>query len=181
MAKGGIKMGLVKYRKMIAWFFVFAGIFASAAGVVEAQYPDRPITVIVPWPPGGASDVTPRTLTKPMSEELKQPVVIVNRPGAAAVIGTQEVERSAPDGYTIGTYSFSQALTTYTTPNPPNPANLVPIAKVMYSPGTLTVNANFPANTLEEFIRYAKQNPGKVRSANSGKGASAHIIATVRF
>jgi len=73
-------MGSMKCRKMIAWFFVFAGIFASAAGVVEAQYPDRPITVIVPWPPGGASDVAPRTLTKPMSEELKQPVVIVNRP-----------------------------------------------------------------------------------------------------
>jgi tripartite-type tricarboxylate transporter receptor subunit TctC len=111
-----------------------------------------------------------------MSEELKQPVVIVNRPGAAGVVGTLEMERAVPDGYTIGTYSYSQTLTNFTAPNPPSLANVVPVAKVMYSPATLTVNANFPANNLAEFIRYAKANPGKVRSANSGKGASAHIF-----
>jgi tripartite-type tricarboxylate transporter receptor subunit TctC len=170
-------MDLKKYRKWVVWLFVFVGLFTSSAGIVEAGYPDKPITLIVPWPPGGASDVTPRTLSKPMSEELKQPVVIVNRPGAAAVIGTQEVERATPDGYTIGTYSFSQCLTQYTAPNPTNLANCVPIAKVMYSPGTLTVNANAPWKSVEEFIRYAKANPGKIRSSNSGKGASAHIIA----
>jgi tripartite-type tricarboxylate transporter receptor subunit TctC len=81
-------MNLRKWKKMVVWFFVFLGFISLAAGVVEAQYPDKPITVIVPWPPGGASDVMPRTLSKPMSEELKQPVIIVNRPGAAAVIGT---------------------------------------------------------------------------------------------
>jgi tripartite-type tricarboxylate transporter receptor subunit TctC len=170
------EMNLRKCMKRVTWLFVFVGLIAWTAGVVEAGYPEKPITVIVPWPPGGASDVIPRTLSKPMSEELKQPVVIVNRPGAAAVIGTQEIERSIPDGYTIGTFSFSQALTQYTTPNPPSLANLVPIAKVMYSPGTLTVNASSPWNSVEEFIRYAKANPGKIRNSNSGTGASAHII-----
>ena len=169
-------MNLRKWKKTVTGFFIFVGFIALTAGVVEAQYPDKPITIIVPWPPGGASDVIPRTLSKPISEELKQPVVIVNRPGAAAVIGTKEVERSVPDGYTIGTFSFSQALTQYTTPNPPSLTNLVPIAKVMYSPGTLTVNAGKPWNSVEEFIHYAKANPGKVRNSNSGTGASAHII-----
>jgi tripartite-type tricarboxylate transporter receptor subunit TctC len=145
--------------------------------MARAEYPEKPITLIVPWPPGGASDITPRSLTKVMSEELKQPIVVVNKPGAAAVVGTLELERSAPDGYTIGTYSYSQALTNFTTPNPPRLANITPINKVMYSPATLTVTANFPAKTLAEFIQYAKANPGKVRSANSGKGASAHIFA----
>jgi len=169
-------MDLRKCKIMIAGLFVLVGLMAWTAGIVEAGYPEKPIIVIVPWPPGGASDVIPRTLSKPMSEELKQPIVIVNRPGAAAVIGTQEIERSTPDGYTIGTFSFSQTLTQYTTPNPPSLANLVAIAKVMYSPGTLTVNANAPWNSVEEFIRYARANPGKIRNSNSGSGASAHII-----
>ena len=170
-------MYLRKYQASIVCLFIFSAVFfALTAGVARAEYPDKPITLIVPWPPGGASDVTPRSLLKTMSEELKQPVVIVNRPGAAGVVGTLEMERAVPDGYTIGTYSYSQTLTNFTAPNPPSLANVVPVAKVMYSPATLTVNANFPANNLAEFIRYAKANPGKVRSANSGKGASAHIF-----
>jgi tripartite-type tricarboxylate transporter receptor subunit TctC len=118
-----------------------------------------------------------RTLAKPMSEELKQPVVVINKPGAAGVTGTLELEKSAPDGYTIGPYSISQALTQYTSPNPTNMANIVPIAEVMTTYATLTVNAGQPWNTLAEFVAYAKANPGKIRNANSGKGASAHIFA----
>ena len=170
-------MHLRKSHQKVVGLIIFAVVFlVLTGGVVRAEYPEKPITLIVPWPPGGASDVTPRSLLKTMSEELKQPVVIVNRPGAAGVVGTLEMERAVPDGYTIGTYSYSQTLTNFTAPNPPSLANVVPVAKVMYSPATLTVTANFPANNLAEFIRYAKANPGKVRSANSGKGASAHIF-----
>jgi tripartite-type tricarboxylate transporter receptor subunit TctC len=157
-------------------FILFAVLFPLFGGIARAEYPDKPITLIVPWPPGGASDLTPRSLLKTMSDELKQPVVIVNRPGAAGVVGTQELERAVPDGYTIGTYSYTQTLTNFTAPNPPHLANIVPIAKVMYSPATLSVNAGFPANTLAEFVQYARANPRKVRNANSGKGASAHIF-----
>ena len=171
-------MNAKKRKRTVTLLFFFAGlILLLSSGSIQAAYPEKPITVIVPWPPGGASDIIPRTLSKHMSEVLKQPVVIVNRPGAAAVIGTQEIERAVPDGYTIGTFSFSQLLTQYTTPNPPSIANLVPISKVMYSPGTLTVNAARPWKTVEEFVAYAKANPGKVRNSNSGTGASAHVIA----
>lgn len=167
-------------RRLNRWtaclFVISVVLIALPVGVARAEYPDKPITLIVPWPPGGASDVTPRTLLKTMSDELKQPVIIINRPGAAGVVGTLEMERAVPDGYTIGTYSYSQTLTNFTAPNPPSLANVVPIAKVMYSPATLTVNANFPANSLAEFVQYAKANPRKIRNANSGKGASAHIF-----
>jgi tripartite-type tricarboxylate transporter receptor subunit TctC len=170
-------MYLRKYPASIVCLFIFFVLFFGVtAGVARAEYPDKPITIIVPWAPGGASDITPRTLLKTMSDELKQPVVIINRPGASGVVGTLEMERATPDGYTIGTYSYSQTLTNFTTPNPPSLANVVPIAKVMYSPATLTVTANFPANSLAEFVQYAKANPGKVRCANSGKGTSAHIF-----
>ena len=170
-------MYLRKYHPSVVCLFIFSVLFfALTAGVARAEYPDKPITLIVPWAPGGASDITPRTLLKTMSEELKQPVVIINRPGASGVVGTLEMERATPDGYTIGTYSYSQTLTNFTTPNPPSLANVVPIAKVMYSPATLTVYANFPAKSLAEFVQYAKANPGKVRNANSGKGTSAHIF-----
>jgi tripartite-type tricarboxylate transporter receptor subunit TctC len=164
------------HARIISLLILFVVLFPLPGGIARAEYPDKPITLIVPWPPGGASDLTPRSLLKTMSDELKQPVVIVNRPGAAGVVGTQEMERAVPDGYTIGTYSYSQTLTNFTAPNPPHLANIVPIAKVMYSPATLSVNAAFPVNNLAEFVQYAKANPRKVRNANSGKGASAHIF-----
>ncbi len=152
------------------------GIAVLLPCLAGAAYPDRPITVIVPWAPGGASGVTAQIMVKPMAEELKQPVVIVYKPGAAGVTGTLELEKSTPDGYTIGTYSFSQFLTQYTSPNPPSLANVGPISRIMTSYATLTVGANQPWKTLQEFIDYAKANPGKIRSSNSGKGASAHIF-----
>ena len=163
-------------KKKTLWFCVAVGFLALAAGAVEAKYPEKPITLIVPWAPGGASGMNAVIMSKPMSEELKQPVVIVYKPGAAGVTGTLELEKSTPDGYTIGTYSYSQFLTQYTTPNPPKLANIVPISRVFISSATLTVTAKQPWKTLREFIAYAKANPGVIRNSNSGKGASAHIF-----
>ncbi len=163
-------------KKKTLWFCVAVGFLALAAGVVEAKYPEKPITLIVPWAPGGASGMVAVIMSKPMGEELKQSVVIVYKPGAAGVTGTLELERSVPDGYTIGTYSTSQFLTQYTSPNPPKLANIVPISRIFVSPATLTVSAKQPWKTLKEFIAYAKANPGAIRNSNSGKGASAHIF-----
>ena len=84
------KMYLRKYHvSFVCLFFFFVLFFALTVGVARAEYPDKPITLIVPWAPGGASDITPRTLLKTMSDELKQPVVIVNRPCASGVVGTR--------------------------------------------------------------------------------------------
>ena len=160
-----------KSRRSVLCLFFFAVVLVTLTGAMAwAEYPEKPITLIVPWPPGGASDITPRSLVKIMSEELKQPIVVVNRPGAAAVVGTLEMERATPDGYTIGTYSYSQTLTNFTAPNPPHLANITPITKVMYSPATLTVTANFPANTLAEFIQYAKAIRGRFAAPTPARG-----------
>jgi len=156
-----------------AAFLFTCGLFL---GTSAAKYPEKPITLIVPWAPGGASGMNAVIMSKPMSEELKQPVVIVYKPGASGVTGTLELERSTPDGYTIGTYSFSQFLTQYTSPNPTSLDNIVPISRSFISSATLTVFAKQPWKTLQEFIAYAKAHPGEIRNSNSGKGASAHIF-----
>ncbi|MFA5028303.1 MAG: tripartite tricarboxylate transporter substrate binding protein [Candidatus Methylomirabilota bacterium] len=159
------------------WTLAMLAIGMAFAGAAQAAYPQKPIQFVVPWAPGGASGVMAQTMAKPLSEELKQPVVVVYKPGATGVTGTLELEKSAPDGYTIATYSISQALTQYTSPNPTSLANVVPIAEVMTSSATLSVNANQPFKTLKEFIDYAKANPKKIRNGNSGKGGSNHIFA----
>jgi tripartite-type tricarboxylate transporter receptor subunit TctC len=154
------------------------GIVIASTGHVEAVYPENPITIIVPYPAGGLSDVQARALAGPLSEDLKQPVVVVNKAGAAGVIGSLELEKAAPDGYTIATYAISQVLTQYTSPNPTNMANIAAVSHVLYGPATLTVNASQPWRNLKEFIDYAKANPNKIRSGDSGKGGSAHIFAS---
>ncbi|MGH7824500.1 MAG: Bug family tripartite tricarboxylate transporter substrate binding protein [Candidatus Binatia bacterium] len=162
-----------RYVSLAAFF----GLLAVSIGHVEAAYPEKPITIIVPYPAGGLSDIQARTLANPLSEDLKQPVVVVNKAGAAGVIGSLELEKAKPDGYTIATYAISQVLTQYTSPNPTNMANIVPISHVLYGPATITINANQPWRDLKEFIKHAKANPNKIRSANSGNGGSAHIFA----
>ncbi len=168
-------MYLRKSCKSVVALLIFSFvILILTGGAARAEYPDKPITIIVPWVPGGASDVTPRSLLKTMSEELKQPVVIINRPGASGVVGTLEMERAAPDGYTIGTYSYSQTLTNFTTPNPPSLANVVPIAKVMYSPATLTVKGSeIAAFTPEELERYLAQRVAEIIYDQGGPGLAA--------
>jgi len=165
-------------RRMVTFILALVGIFLGPIDSTRAVYPEKPITLIVPWPAGGLSDVQARTIAKPLSEDLKQPVIVVNKPGATGVIGTLELEKAAPDGYTIATYAISQLLTQYTSPNPTNMANSVPISQALTGPATITVNADQPWRTLREFIDHAKANPGKIRSANSGKGGSAHIFAS---
>ena len=164
----------VKLALSVAALF---GMFAIPAGNVEAGFPEKPITIIVPYPAGGVSDIQARAIAKPLSEELKQPVIVINKPGATGVIGTLELEKSPPDGYTIATYAISQLLTQYTSPNPTSMANVVPLSQAVTGPATVAVNANLPWRTLKEFIEHCMANPGKVRSANSGKGGSAHIFA----
>lgn len=153
------------------------GMFALSISNLEAGFPEKPITIIVPFAAGGVSDIQARTFAKLLSEEFKQPVVVINRTGATGVIGTLELEKAAPDGYTIATYTFSQLLTQYTSPNPTNLANIIPISHVLIGSATITVNTSLPWLSLKEFIEFAKANPGKIRNANSGMGGSAHIFA----
>lgn len=159
-------------------FMAFAAVLGLAAGEVRAEYPDKPIRLVVPWPAGGGSDVVARAVALAMADELKQPIVIDNRPGANGGIGSVSVARAPADGYTlVWVTADTHAMNPHVYPKlgyDPR-TDFAPVGLVGYFPYALIVNANFPANTVAEFVQQAKQNPGKVTFASWGVGGSAHV------
>jgi tripartite-type tricarboxylate transporter receptor subunit TctC len=158
---------------LAAW----ALIGPATAQTDVAHYPDRPILVIVPYPPGGGTDILARVLADKLQARLNQPVVVENRPGASGNVGSEAVFRAKPDGYTL---LFSA--------QPPLVANESLYAKLNFDPDALAsvsvaaaanivllVNPKIPVNTLQEFIGYAKANPGKLNYASQGIGSSGHL------
>ena len=147
--------------------------------VFAQAYPSRPVRMIVAFPAGNAPDIVARLIGQWLSEQLGQPIVIDNRPGAASNIGTEAAVRAAPDGYTIMitvlTNVFNSAL--YTNLNFNFITDIVHVAGVANAPYVIVVPPSFPAKTIPEFIAYAKANPGKINFASGGKGASSHIFA----
>lgn len=147
-----------------------AGVTASFA----ADYPDRPITMIVPFAPGGASDFTARLMQPRMSELLGQQVVIENRDGAAGNVGMDLAARAKPDGYTlylgnVGTVSVNPHLFANLRVKPLK--DFVPVSMVVDVPGLMVANPSFPPNNAKELVAYVKQNQGKVNFASPGTGS----------
>jgi tripartite-type tricarboxylate transporter receptor subunit TctC len=152
----------------------------ALAGLARAQsYPSRPVRLIVPLPAGSTPDIYARMIAERMADQLHQPIVVENRPGGSANIGTEFVIRAAPDGYT---------LVFVTAPNVINATlfpelkynfirDTVPVAAIGGSPFLMLVNPAFPANSVPEFIAYAKANPGKINIASSGIGNLTHMAA----
>ena len=144
-----------------------------------ADFPNRPVRIIVSNPAGGGIDSVTRIVTERLSQKLGQPVVIENRGGAGGNIGTEAVYTSAPDGYTL-LASVPAALTTnifmYKKLNF-DPAKLEPVVVLGTFPNTLLVKSDFPAKTVQEFIAYVKANPGKVNYASQGIGTTSHLTA----
>jgi len=151
-------------------------LFTSGAA---AEYPERTVKIIIPWSAGGMTDVLTRPIAKWLEDYYGVPFVVENKPGGAGVVGSLLIEKSKNDGYIIGTTSMSTVSAQYVVPVYPDIHNVELISQVISIPATVTVNAESPWQTLEEFIAYAKENPGKIKSANSGIGASAHIYASV--
>lgn len=156
----------------MALIFAFVG-FSPAF----AAYPDRPIKVIVPFAPGGGTDLVARTLSVPMSEDLKQAIVIDNKPGGSTIIGTDALAKSPADGYTLVVATLAHAV------NPSLKAKLpysqdkdfAPVILVGISPNVVVVSADSPYKTFQEFLAAAKANPGKLSYASQGGGTSAHL------
>ncbi len=151
---------------------------AFLAGPSLAQdYPTRAIRIIVPFGAGGPADVTARLLGNAMQETLKQPFVIENRPGAGAVIGTQEAAKSPPDGYTLLMMSNTQTANESLVPQRKYELmrDLVPIAPINFSDLVIVVHPKVAANNLKEFIALAKSQPGKLNYASSGQGTPYHM------
>jgi len=138
-----------------------------------AAYPSRPVTVIVPNLPGGSSDLIARAVGARLQQTLGQPIVVDNKPGASELIGTELLTRASPDGYTIAI--LSNALTINETLSPGRKyaaeRDLVPVARLVELPLALIVRSDIPAQTLKEFVDYAKANPGKLNYGHVGQGA----------
>src|SRR5580692_2975803 len=175
-----VKPGAYVSRKLAlsvaALLLAAFGAFGAFAG--EATYPDRPITMIVTFPAGGASDVLARASADALSRGLGQPVVVDNRPGAGGHIGAETVAHAAPDGYTIlfgtnGTLGIGPALYKNLRYDPAR--DLSPVGILHKLPLLLMVNPSVPAKNLRELIDYARANPGKLSFASAGVGTVSHL------
>jgi tripartite-type tricarboxylate transporter receptor subunit TctC len=141
------------------------------------EYPTRTTRIIVPFGAGGPADLAARLLGNALQESFKQPFVIENRPGAGAVIGTQEAAKSAPDGYTLLMMSNTQTANESLVPQRKYELmrDLVPIASINVADLVIVVHPSVPARTLNEFVALAKSQPGKLNYASSGQGTPYHM------
>ncbi|HEY1360953.1 MAG TPA: tripartite tricarboxylate transporter substrate binding protein [Xanthobacteraceae bacterium] len=149
----------------------------TLAGFARAQsYPTRPVRLIAPFPPGGSIDLTARLIGQWLTDRLGQQVVIENRSGAGGNIGSEAALSSPPDGYTLLLCSVANAIsaTLYDKLNY-NFRDVAPVAAISRAPNVMVVHPSVPANTVPEFIAYAKGNPGKINMASSGTGTSIHM------
>jgi tripartite-type tricarboxylate transporter receptor subunit TctC len=155
-----------------------SGAATLAAPALRAQtWPAKPIRVIVPYTPGGFTDVTARLITQKLQERLGQPVVVENKPGANSITGVDSLAKSAPDGYTFGVVIAAYAANTTLYPKLPyDPKkDLVGVSLIGVSPLIAAVSNDAPFKTAKELVDYAKRNPGRVNFGSSGNGSAAHL------
>jgi tripartite-type tricarboxylate transporter receptor subunit TctC len=160
---------------------VIVTLAASVSGIATspafAAYPEKLVRIIVPFSPGGGTDLVARTLGNDMSKELGQPVIVENKPGAGTIIGTDAVAKSAPDGYTLLMATFAHAANPSLQPKLPYATDkaFMPIILIGRSPNVLVVKPESPYKTVQDVIAAAKANPGKLTFASQGNGTSAHL------
>ncbi len=166
-------------------------VLTGAAGLAAAiplkrvfaqKYPERSITLVVPWAAGGSTDILARIVAEHLRQALGQPVVIENRTGASGNIGTATVARATPDGHTflfntMSVHTMNHAL--FASMPFDGVKDFSPIAMLAYVTNTMIVHPSVPANTVKEFIDYAKANPGKITYASSGPGSTNHLCAAL--
>ena len=159
-------------RSLMAMTLALGALHAAAQ-----DYPAKPVKIVVPFAAGGPADVYARFLGQRLSDVLGQPFVVEDRPGAGSVIGTDAVAKSAPDGYTLLMMSNAQTVNESLIPNKPYALlrDFTPIAPVNYSDLVLVVHPSVAATTLDDLIKLAKANPGKLNYASSGPGTPYHM------
>jgi tripartite-type tricarboxylate transporter receptor subunit TctC len=154
---------------------VLAAGLAFAAGAAQAAWPERPITLIVPWGAGGGTDATARIIGSLLEKELKQPVNVVNRTGGSGVVGHQAIASSPADGYTIGMATVEIGMMHWQGLTELKGSSYTPIALVNADPAGLQVRADSPHKTAKELIDAIKANPGKLKSSGTGQGGIWHL------
>lgn len=159
-------------------FIAVAGLAAAFTSVQAQDFPTRPITLVVPFAPGGSTTIVGRGVAEKMSTLLGEKIIVDNRPGAGGTVGTRAVAKSEPDGYTLllgytGTLAIGPSLYKNVGYDPRK--DFAPIGMIGNAPNSLVVNPSFPAKTVAELITYAKANPGTVNFGSAGAGTASHI------
>ena len=155
---------------------MLSGLVLAASA--HAAFPEKPVTITVPFPPGGSTDMLARMMTQKMQEKLGQPVIVENKPGATGAIGATQIKRAAPDGYnilcaSIGVWVANPFLQKNLAYDPAKDFDLLTVA--VKSPNVLVANPNVPAKDVPELVAYLKQKPNKVTFPSSGAGSSDHL------
>ena len=168
---------LHRLASVAAWLAAAAAAFPGAASA-QADYPNKPLRLIVPFPPGGSTDIIGRIVAQRLGEKLGQQIVVDNRGGAGGTIGTEAAAKAAPDGYTLAvgtTSTHAVAPGAYAKLGYDPVKNFAPVSLVAVTPYLLVVNAQVPARSLKEFVSLAKSQPGKLNYASAGAGSTTHL------
>ena len=158
---------------------VISMLALCGAALAQQPYPNRPLRMVIPWPPGQATDLVGRVVAQKLGEVLGQPVVAENRAGAGGMTGTDTAAKAPPDGYTLLMASSGPVTINPLLQKTPYDVDrdLVPVARVGLSPYVLVTAPSFPAANARELVALVKANPGKYSFASSGTGATAHLVA----
>ena len=159
-------------RKLLQAAAVLAALFMGAA---QAQYPQRPIQLIVPWGAGGGTDATARIIAALMEKELKQPINVVNRTGGSGVVGHDAIAKSPADGYTIGLITVEIAMMHHVGLTALTPSDYTPIGLVNADPAGIHVRIDSPYKNTKELLAAIKANPGKMKASGTGQGGIWHL------
>ena len=161
------------------WILVLATVLLTLAGAqANDAYPNKPIRLVVPYPPGGLADTFSRVLAKNIGDQLKQPVIVENKPGANQIIGVDTVLNTPADGYTLflgSTTTLATNIGAYQKLSYDPIKDFAPVSRLFSSPLILAVRANVPARNVEELVALAKKSPGSVTYASLGDGGSLHL------
>jgi tripartite-type tricarboxylate transporter receptor subunit TctC len=159
-----------------------AALLATAALAAHAQsFPSKPVKIIVPFGPGGFTDVAARILQKELAPAIGQPVIIENRPGAGSTIGTDAVAKAAPDGYTLAMVSTAHVISPHIYKSMPfDPIkDYTPVMRLAEGPYVLAVHPSLPVKNVAELLALAKAKPGEIDYASSGNGSSQHLVGAL--
>ena len=173
--------GWSEMRATLRFIAPFLALLLATAAGTAAAFPDKPVRIIVPFPPGGSADFVGRLVAERLTTAWGKPVLVENRPGGSATIGLGAVAKSAPDGHTIGIATGSFAIQPAIRITMPYDSlnDFEFVTQIMESPFVLTVNSSLPVNSLKDLIAYAKSNPGKLNIGSFGVGSTPHILAEI--
>jgi tripartite-type tricarboxylate transporter receptor subunit TctC len=166
-----------RFRLACAAAATFAGVLLSSLAVHAADYPTRPIEVIVPSSAGGGTDVMARIFADAAKKNVPQPLIVVNKPGAGGGIGMSEAQRAPADGYKIGVIISELAIIPYLNMTKVTTADFIPIARLNGDPGVIAVRAESPYQTIDDLLAAARQQEGTVSMGNAGTGTIWHLAA----